>query len=1181
MPTINIAADRFTAGTSSASPAPWANTANAYADNTNAATGLNGSGTKNASTLGDYGFPAITTGQIPDGSTIDAVRVVVRGYLSVTNIAGGLLGIEPHNPAGTSGGSESTLTNSTTAVDLSAAFSSLPTLANLRSAGEIRARLRAAKGNSTSALTVYAEYVWLEVDYTEPVSGETVALTGSATGVATTTGNLAVGAALDRTGFDSFSRTVSNGWGTSSSGHPWDNTAAAWSVSDGRGRLTVSDSSTRNSVFGEGEIGIVDMDGSARWSLSGLPTAGNHVIRFYSRRGIDLPNPDATQIRHAVRVGTAGAIEVRHDYNATGTNVDVETAWQATGKVYTAGEQWHARWQSFGSAPTITARIRVWRVGDAEPSTWDVESTFNPGSAVLDDGGTTGFWMQASTTNTAWPLEATVDDLTAEDVSVGGPRRLVGQALGTADAAGSLGGTPPPSDPPEFVRHLGILSSTAAVSEWVYTVPSGGVAQGDTLVIASTIALANSTLPTVTVVDSRGNTYTVDHSAMFVERTFWQVGAVISAHIATALQAGDTITISHNGSGSNRHASSLNVYRNLSATARVHQVASAKVDGAAVNWTASPDSGLTAATIIADALVFGAIHTSGDSAVPNLTAGTGFTLRTRASSGASARAVHPEDRIVTSTGQYRADGTLDKAHAWQATAVVYVGDAAPSGAAVALAGSAAGAATATAVLFGRVPLAGSATAASTTTGNLTVAQTVALAGSAAGAATTSGVLQGRVPLAGTATGTATTTADLRSRVRLTATATGAATGTAAIRSRIGLTASAAGSTTTGAADLSVGYLGQTVPLVGSAASVASTTGSLRSRVQFAAVADGTSTTAGDLTVGYLGMLVDLTGSATGHATGSAAMAGGIPLLGEASGTATTSGDLRLRVRFSGAATGQATGIGQIATQGMAVLAGSAAGTSTTAGALAVRIPLGGYADGTATTAGVLWGAVPLSGGAEGAAVGSAAIRATIGLSGASQGVADAVAALGGGVPLSGSTAGAATTTATITSRIGLAGSAAGSATTAAAMAGAVPLAGTSTGISTTAGSLRARVRFSGSATGEATGVGAMAGGIPLAGTTAGAATGNAIVRVIVGLTATAAGSATTDAVLDFRLPVSLAGSAAGQATGIGSIREMVVAGQYPLSATLSAMSKPTASIVPTGGSATIEQDRRTASIEEE
>jgi hypothetical protein len=161
MPTVFVAANAHTVVSTG-----WTNPGNAYVNNTTAATALNGSTTKNITHSGDFGFPAVSTGQIPDGSTIDAVRLVVRGYLSASNITGGTLGIEPHNPAGTAGGSESTTTNATTATDLVSSFSTLPTLANLRTAGQVRARTRGTKGNSSSGLTVYAEYVWMEVDYT-------------------------------------------------------------------------------------------------------------------------------------------------------------------------------------------------------------------------------------------------------------------------------------------------------------------------------------------------------------------------------------------------------------------------------------------------------------------------------------------------------------------------------------------------------------------------------------------------------------------------------------------------------------------------------------------------------------------------------------------------------------------------------------------------------------------------------------------------------------------------------------------------------------------------------------------------------------------------------------------------------------------------------------------------------
>jgi hypothetical protein len=201
MPTLIVSTDRHTVV-----DVGWTNNWNAWVDNTAAATALNGSTTKNITNSGDFGFPAVSTAQIPDGSTIDAVRMVVRGYLSASNITGGTLGIEPRLSPLEAGGSEATTSNATTATDLVATFSTLPSLANLRTAGHVRARARGTKGNSASGLTVYAEYIWMEIDYTvteEPVDHPRTAADTSAIGSDTALRTLGQG----RTSADTVSST--------------------------------------------------------------------------------------------------------------------------------------------------------------------------------------------------------------------------------------------------------------------------------------------------------------------------------------------------------------------------------------------------------------------------------------------------------------------------------------------------------------------------------------------------------------------------------------------------------------------------------------------------------------------------------------------------------------------------------------------------------------------------------------------------------------------------------------------------------------------------------------------------------------------------------------------------------------------------------------------------------------
>ncbi|MDP9145914.1 MAG: hypothetical protein M3N43_14695 [Actinomycetota bacterium] len=155
----------------------FTNPTNAYADDTSYATLA--SSTKNV-TVGthDWGFAGITTGEIPDGATISAVRIVSELGLTAigTGFVMGLLPVENNVSAGT----EQTKTTVGLGV-LTATLTTPTTLANLRTAGWVEGRIRYTRGNSTSASTAQVDYLRLEVDYTisdpQLVTPSTAALT--------------------------------------------------------------------------------------------------------------------------------------------------------------------------------------------------------------------------------------------------------------------------------------------------------------------------------------------------------------------------------------------------------------------------------------------------------------------------------------------------------------------------------------------------------------------------------------------------------------------------------------------------------------------------------------------------------------------------------------------------------------------------------------------------------------------------------------------------------------------------------------------------------------------------------------------------------------------------------------------------------------------------------------------
>jgi hypothetical protein len=152
----------------------WSSPTLAFADDGSYATAAPG---KNATISGRFGFPAFSSGDIPDNSTINSVTVEVQWKVSTTSSID-TLGVQLHNPAGTGLGSEFTTTTLTTSdtVNTQQVTSGI-SLTDLRSANVVVAHTRATRGNSNTAFTASLDYVKVTVDYTAPPPEVTLAAT--------------------------------------------------------------------------------------------------------------------------------------------------------------------------------------------------------------------------------------------------------------------------------------------------------------------------------------------------------------------------------------------------------------------------------------------------------------------------------------------------------------------------------------------------------------------------------------------------------------------------------------------------------------------------------------------------------------------------------------------------------------------------------------------------------------------------------------------------------------------------------------------------------------------------------------------------------------------------------------------------------------------------------------------
>ncbi len=96
--------------------------------------------------------------------------------------------------------------------------------------------------------------------------------------------------------------------------------------------------------------------------------------------------------------------------------------------------------------------------------------------------------------------------------------------------------------PIAFVKNVGSLATKTSGTVFSITVPAAGVAAGSRVIcrIATNIGVSTAT---ITGADTRGNTYAKDNLNGLDPNTPVRFTFVVSAHIATALVSGDTITL--------------------------------------------------------------------------------------------------------------------------------------------------------------------------------------------------------------------------------------------------------------------------------------------------------------------------------------------------------------------------------------------------------------------------------------------------------------------------------------------------------------------------------------------------------------------------------------------------------------------------------------------------------------
>ncbi len=264
-----------------------------------------------------------------------------------------------------------------------------------------------------------ASYVWSTSDG-QSASGSTAAFTFASAGTytvgLTVTDNLGATAHVDHAvtvtaggipanalAWDSFGRTVSNGWGSSEVGGAWtvSNTTSQYSVNGSSGVQTPKSGYTVVSSLAS--VSSASTDVAVTVSPDKLLTGGGAWVTVEGRT-VGSANYGAR-----LKLLADGTVALHLMVSGTPARGGV-----VTGLTYGAGDQLRVRLQVTGTSPT-TIQARVWKVGTTEPSAWTY--TYSDSTAALQTAGGLALQTYLPTSVTNLPVAIRFDDFNAVPVA--------------------------------------------------------------------------------------------------------------------------------------------------------------------------------------------------------------------------------------------------------------------------------------------------------------------------------------------------------------------------------------------------------------------------------------------------------------------------------------------------------------------------------------------------------------------------------------------------------------------------------------------------------------------------------------------------------------------------------------------------------------------------------------------
>ena len=338
---------------------------------------------------------------VNDGSLTSAP--VTSSPQTVANSApSATVGLAPANPATTA-----TLTATATRADADATDT-----VTLTYVWKVNGVTRKTTANSSSLTDTFDLSLAGNGDAGDVVSVEVTPSDGTASGSLASAQVTVAASGPTVFASDLFTRTVTNTWGTATTGGAWSYTPtgniADFDTTGTAGTIALTAAGVNRSAFLAG-VSTTDVDLSFRVATDKAAVGSNQFIYGIARRV-----SATTEYRAKLRFATNGNVYIQ----ATSVVNNVETAIGAEilvpGLTRSPGQFIRLRAQFQGTG-TTTIRMRAWADGGTEPTTWQYTQTDS--TAALQAAGSVGLRAYLASATTNAPVVATFDDFSATSIT--------------------------------------------------------------------------------------------------------------------------------------------------------------------------------------------------------------------------------------------------------------------------------------------------------------------------------------------------------------------------------------------------------------------------------------------------------------------------------------------------------------------------------------------------------------------------------------------------------------------------------------------------------------------------------------------------------------------------------------------------------------------------------------------